>query len=91
MVGKGQDHMNISDAWGNVLLGIGWFVLIYMILVISFYTILLVISMFQLRKSYQLDDWEPYEELLHLSQTKPVSMILFAASSILSTPRSVNV
>ena len=92
MVGKGQDHMNISDAWGNVLLGIGWFVLIYMILVISFYTILLVISMFQLRKSYQLDDWEPYEELLHLSQTKPVSILVPAYNEsvgIMATVRSL--
>ena len=73
-------------------MGIGWFVLIYMILVISFYTILLVISLFQLRKTYGLDDWEPYEELMHLHQTKPVSILVPAYNEsvgIMATVRSL--
>ncbi len=48
--------------------------------------------MFQLRKSYQLDDWEPYEELLHLSQTKPVSILVPAYNEsvgIMATVRSL--
>ncbi|PFA67472.1 glycosyl transferase [Bacillus sp. AFS015802] len=78
--------------WGNILFYIGWFVLLYMILVISFYTILLGISLFQLRKTYGLDDWEPYEELLHLQQTKPVSILVPAYNEsvgIMATVRSL--
>lgn len=77
---------------GDILVGIGWFVLIYMIIVISFYTILLFISLFQLRKTYELDEWEPYEELLHLSQTKPVSILVPAYNEsvgIMATVRSL--
>ncbi|MCA1061302.1 glycosyltransferase [Rossellomorea aquimaris] len=84
--------MNIFADWGNIMMFIGWFVLIYMILVISFYTILLVISLFQLRKTYGLDEWEPYEELLHLHQTKPVSILVPAYNEsvgIMATVRSL--
>ena len=84
--------MNVTADWGAILMGIGWFVLIYMILVISFYTILLVISLFQLRKTYGLDDWEPYEELMHLHQTKPVSILVPAYNEsvgIMATVRSL--
>ncbi|MCA1065118.1 glycosyltransferase [Rossellomorea aquimaris] len=84
--------MNLTAEWGTILMSIGWFVLIYMILVISFYTILLVISLFQLRKTYGLDDWEPYEELLHLHQTKPVSILVPAYNEsvgIMATVRSL--
>jgi cellulose synthase/poly-beta-1,6-N-acetylglucosamine synthase-like glycosyltransferase len=83
--------MNTID-WGNILISIGWFVLLYMILVVSFYTILLVISLFQLRKTYGLDEWEPYEELLHLHQTKPVSILVPAYNEsvgIMATVRSL--
>ncbi|KPL59510.1 glycosyltransferase family 2 protein [Rossellomorea vietnamensis] len=83
--------MNAID-WGNILISIGWFVLLYMILVVSFYTILLVISLFQLRKTYGLDEWEPYEELLHLHQTKPVSILVPAYNEsvgIMATVRSL--
>ncbi|MFI8687915.1 glycosyltransferase [Rossellomorea sp. NPDC077527] len=84
--------MNIFADWGNIMMFIGWFVLIYMILVISFYTILLVISLFQLRKTYGLDEWGPYEELLHLHQTKPVSILVPAYNEsvgIMATVRSL--
>ena len=84
--------MSVTAEWGSILMSIGWFVLIYMILVISFYTILLVISLFQLRKTYGLDDWEPYEELLHLHQTKPVSILVPAYNEsvgIMATVRSL--
>jgi cellulose synthase/poly-beta-1,6-N-acetylglucosamine synthase-like glycosyltransferase len=84
--------MNAIADWGNILMSIGWFVFLYMILVVSFYTILLVISLFQLRKTYGLDEWEPYEELLHLHQTKPVSILVPAYNEsvgIMATVRSL--
>ncbi|WP_257968112.1 glycosyltransferase family 2 protein [Peribacillus deserti] len=47
-----------------------------MVLVISFYTIILLISMIQLRKEYNLDTDLAYEEYLHENFTKPVSIIV---------------
>ncbi|MFL8936154.1 glycosyltransferase [Rossellomorea oryzaecorticis] len=73
-------------------MAIGWMVLGYMVLVISFYSLLLLISFVQLRKTYQLDEREPYEELLHLHQTKPVSILVPAYNEsvgIMATVRSL--
>ncbi len=50
------------------------FVFFFMIAVILFYTFLLVVSLIQLRRMYELDEWEPYEEMLDVSYTKPVSI-----------------
>ncbi|WP_246944010.1 glycosyltransferase family 2 protein [Bacillus pinisoli] len=47
-----------------------------MIIVILFYTAMLAISFVQLRKQYQLDDREPYQDLLQVSYTKPVSILV---------------
>ncbi|MCF6138271.1 glycosyltransferase family 2 protein [Pseudalkalibacillus berkeleyi] len=78
--------------WGLSLIYVGWFVFAFMLLVITFYTVLLIISLSQLRNSYQLDDWEPYEELLDFSQTKPVSILVPVyneSSGIIATVRSL--
>ncbi|QWC22304.1 glycosyltransferase [Bacillus haikouensis] len=84
--------MELTLQWGGVLMAIGWMVLGYMVLVISFYSLLLLISFVQLRKTYQLDEREPYEELLHLHQTKPVSILVPAYNEsvgIMATVRSL--
>ncbi|WP_420837795.1 glycosyltransferase family 2 protein [Bacillus mesophilus] len=47
-----------------------------MVLVILFYTGMLVISFAQLRRQYQLDDREPYQDILQVSYTKPVSILV---------------
>ncbi len=47
-----------------------------MILVIIVYGGMLVLSLFQIRKSYQLDEVEPYEDLLQSEYTKPVSILV---------------
>jgi cellulose synthase/poly-beta-1,6-N-acetylglucosamine synthase-like glycosyltransferase len=92
MAGKGIGMMELTLQWGGVLMAIGWMVLGYMVLVISFYSLLLLISFVQLRKTYQLDEREPYEELLHLHQTKPVSILVPAYNEsvgIMATVRSL--
>ncbi|MEL3973717.1 glycosyltransferase [Rossellomorea oryzaecorticis] len=84
--------MDLTLQWGEVLMAIGWMVLGYMVLVISFYSLLLLTSFVQLRKSYQLDEREPYEELLQLHQTKPVSILVPAYNEsvgIMATLRSL--
>ncbi|MGG6432249.1 glycosyltransferase family 2 protein [Anoxybacillus sp. D401a] len=68
------------------------FVFFFMIMVILFYTFLLVVSLIQLRRMYELDEWEPYEEMLDVSYTKPVSILVPAyneEAGIFATVRSL--
>lgn len=68
------------------------FVFYFMVAVILFYTFLLVVSFVQLRRMYELDEWEPYEEMLDVSYTKPVSILVPAyneEAGILATVRSL--
>ncbi|MCA1029823.1 glycosyltransferase [Bacillus timonensis] len=63
-----------------------------MLFVVLFYTTMLIISLFQLRRSYQLDDVEHYEDLLHVSYTKPISILVPAyneSAGIYSSVRSL--
>jgi len=62
--------------WGNVVTIFAWFIAIYMVIVISFYSVILVISFFQLRKEYQLDRVQAYEDYSDEFYTKPVSIIV---------------
>ncbi|SDP30332.1 Glycosyltransferase, catalytic subunit of cellulose synthase and poly-beta-1,6-N-acetylglucosamine synthase [Litchfieldia salsa] len=66
----------ISNIWLNLLSVVGTFIIIYMVFIIIFYSIMLIISLFHLRKEFQLDDQEPYEELLTLNYTKPISILV---------------
>ncbi len=66
----------LDNIWLNLIWFGSWFVLFYMIIVILFYTAMLAISFVQLRKQYQLDDREPYQDLLQVSYTKPVSILV---------------
>ncbi|MCL9969771.1 glycosyltransferase [Anoxybacillus kestanbolensis] len=71
---------------------IAMFVFFFMIAVILFYTFLLIVSLIQLRRMYELDDWEPYEEMLDVSYTKPVSILVPAyneEAGIFATVRSL--
>jgi cellulose synthase/poly-beta-1,6-N-acetylglucosamine synthase-like glycosyltransferase len=89
MAGK---RMGTVTIWFHLVSDIGWFVLVYMVAVIFFYTFFLFASLFQVYKSHQLDEWEPYEELLDASYTKPVSILIPAyneAAGILGTVRSL--
>ncbi|NHM31847.1 glycosyltransferase family 2 protein [Bacillus sp. C11] len=54
----------------------GWFIAVYMVVVIAFYTVILVISSFQLRREYQLDRTRTYEDYTNEIYTKPVSIIV---------------
>lgn len=62
--------------WGNVVTLFAWFIAVYMVIVISFYSVILVISFFQLRKEYQLDRVQVYEDYSDEFYTKPVSIIV---------------
>ncbi len=55
---------------------ITYFIIAYMIFVAVFYLFMLIVSTRYLRSMFQLDDKLPYEELLHSSDTKPISIIV---------------
>jgi cellulose synthase/poly-beta-1,6-N-acetylglucosamine synthase-like glycosyltransferase len=66
----------LAALWENAVLFFGWFIAVYMVIVIVFYTIVLVISMIQLRREYRLKRDRIYEEYMSEIYTKPVSIIV---------------
>jgi cellulose synthase/poly-beta-1,6-N-acetylglucosamine synthase-like glycosyltransferase len=65
-------HIN----WSQLLTVGSWFIFIYMILIITVYGGMILLSLLQIRKNYQLHEFEPYEELLQSEFTKPVSILV---------------
>ncbi len=62
--------------WSNFLVVGSWVIVIYMVMIIAVYGGMLIISLFHIRKTYELDEIEPYEELLQSEFTKPVSILV---------------
>jgi cellulose synthase/poly-beta-1,6-N-acetylglucosamine synthase-like glycosyltransferase len=62
--------------WVDIGTLFAWFIAVYMALVIGFYSIILIISTVQLRKEYQLDREQAYDDYLDEVYTKPVSIIV---------------
>ncbi len=66
--------------------------IVYVLLVIGFYSILLILSGIQLRKSYLLDQQENYRDILSASNSKPLSILVPAyneATGIIPSVRSL--
>jgi cellulose synthase/poly-beta-1,6-N-acetylglucosamine synthase-like glycosyltransferase len=64
--------MNLQD----IGVYFSWFILIYMLVVISFYSIVMVISVIQLRKEYRLDREKSFGDYAEDIYTKPISIIV---------------
>lgn len=62
--------------WLDIVTFFAWFIAVYMVIVIMFYSIILIISTFQLRREYQLDRDRTYEDYMDEIYTKPVSIIV---------------
>ncbi|WP_066068164.1 glycosyltransferase family 2 protein [Neobacillus soli] len=62
--------------WDDIVTTFAWGIAVYMVIVIFFYSVILVISMFQLRKEYKLDRVLAYEDYLDEIYTKPISIIV---------------
>jgi cellulose synthase/poly-beta-1,6-N-acetylglucosamine synthase-like glycosyltransferase len=62
--------------WSDVMMIASWLLIIYMAMIILVYGAMLISSLIQIRKTYQLDDFEPYEDLLQSEYTKPVSILV---------------
>jgi cellulose synthase/poly-beta-1,6-N-acetylglucosamine synthase-like glycosyltransferase len=65
-----------SILWINVMTAFAWFIAIFMIFVIVFYSTILFISTFQLRREYKLDRKKTYEDYLSDYYSKPISIIV---------------
>ncbi|MBY0144939.1 glycosyltransferase [Neobacillus niacini] len=62
--------------WVDIVSFFGWFIAVYMVIVIVFYSVILIISTIQLRKEYQLDRIQAYEDYMEEFNTRPVSIIV---------------
>jgi cellulose synthase/poly-beta-1,6-N-acetylglucosamine synthase-like glycosyltransferase len=66
----------IDHYWSDVAQPFAWTIAFFMMIVISFYSIILTISLFQLRKGYLLDREQVYEDYMNDFYMKPVSIIV---------------
>ena len=66
----------ILQWWMNIALFFGIFIAVYMIIIIVFYTAILLISLLQLRREYQLNREQTFEDYANELYTKPVSIIV---------------
>ncbi|MHC0036868.1 glycosyltransferase family 2 protein [Pseudoneobacillus sp. C159] len=66
----------LMSLYSSVMIGYGWFITIFMVVVIAFYSIILLISAFQLRKEYRLDRKQTYDDYLNEFNSKPISIIV---------------
>lgn len=73
---NGLERRALNINWSSFLVVGSWFIFIYMIIIIVVYGAMLVISLLNIRKNYELDEVEPYEELLQSEFTKPVSILV---------------
>ncbi len=81
-----------NSIWLEAASFFAWFIAIFMIIVISFYSVILIISIFQLRKKYLLNRDQAYEDYMNEIFTKPVSIIVPAfneEAGILQSVRSL--
>lgn len=60
----------------DIIIYFSWFILVYMIIVITFYSIVMMISVIQLRKEYKLDRDKSVGDYTEDIYTKPVSIIV---------------
>lgn len=62
--------------WLDIVSVFAGFIAVYMVIVIVFYSVILVFSIFQLRREYQLDRDQAFEDYMDEIYTKPVSIIV---------------
>lgn len=68
--------MILSTIFHYILLFFGGLILCYMLIVIFTYSMMVLLSLFQLRKEYQFNKSKVDEEHLNIIYTKPVSIIV---------------
>jgi cellulose synthase/poly-beta-1,6-N-acetylglucosamine synthase-like glycosyltransferase len=73
----------------GVMTTYAWFIAIYMMVVIIFYSSILFISAFALRREFQLDRKQTYEDYLSEYNSKPISIIVPAYNEEVGIIQSV--
>lgn len=73
-----------------IFYSVGLLILIYMLIVVGFYFLIFVVSAFELRKLQELDEVDPYEELIRSYDTKPISILVPAHNEAVGITESVN-
>lgn len=66
----------VLEWWSDAVLFFGIFIAIYMVFIILFYTTILGISVFHLRREYHLNRKQSFEDISQEFFTKPVSIIV---------------
>jgi cellulose synthase/poly-beta-1,6-N-acetylglucosamine synthase-like glycosyltransferase len=79
--------LSILITW--ILTTYAWFIAIYMMVVIVFYSSILLISAFALRKEFQLDRKQTYDDYLIDYNSKPISIIVPAYNEDVGIIQSV--
>lgn len=82
----------LYNIWVSFITWSGWFIFIFMAFVIIVYSFMLIVSLFQLKKLKNLDEYEPFRDLLQVSYTKPVSILVPAyneSAGIIGSVRSL--
>jgi cellulose synthase/poly-beta-1,6-N-acetylglucosamine synthase-like glycosyltransferase len=79
----------LSILISGVMTTYAWFIAIYMMVVIIFYSSILFISAFALRKEFQLDRKQTYEDYLSEYNSKPISIIVPAYNEEVGIIQSV--
>lgn len=64
------------QAWLRFVEAFGWFIFVYMVFIICFYSLMLLFSLRQLRKELHLNKNEMYEALMTEGATKPISILV---------------
>ncbi|WP_368505010.1 glycosyltransferase [Alkalihalophilus sp. As8PL] len=66
----------MDNLFSSIMWFFGWTITIYMLIVIGFYTFLLGLSLFQIRKEHRLDKQESHDDYLQDDFVKPVSILV---------------
>jgi cellulose synthase/poly-beta-1,6-N-acetylglucosamine synthase-like glycosyltransferase len=76
MAGKDIVMELLIQGWLRFVEAFGWFIFVYMVFIICFYSLMLLFSFRQLRKELRLNKYEMYEELMMEGATKPISILV---------------
>ncbi len=76
----------------SLLIGSGYFVLVYMMIVLACYTLFFIFSYLHMRRTRHLEEHSVYEEMLNASYSRPISILVPAyneESGIVGSVRSL--
>jgi Glycosyltransferases, probably involved in cell wall biogenesis len=88
--GNGYMMSMINQAMSILFNFVGEIILLYMLVVLCFYFTVFIVSAIELKKLQELDDVDPYEELIRSYDTKPISILVPAHNEAVGIRESVS-